>query len=260
MATPESERLILNDMPGFDEEAHNREMIEKARSLEAATGDPSEPLLPSEADLEPEEEEEYEGEAEDESEDDDESEYEDEDESEYEDEDDTDIEEELEAGGLDIDALRAEFEETGELSEDAYEALENAGIPRETVDIYLDGISAQVELLQMKAYDIVGGEKQYQNLMNWASDNLSQDEIDTFNEVVGGNNFGQFKLAVQGLKARFDSAYGSGEDNLGGKPTSKADVYESTAQLMEDMRDPRYKTDTAFQKKVVQKLRRSNLY
>lgn len=239
MAELEQKEIVLDDNPGFDEEAHNQEMIDKVKNLENPGEDDGDPELPSEADLEEDGESGEEGES-----------------------DEAGEEEALDAledAGLDIDALRAEYEETGELSEDAYEALEAAGIPRETVDIYLDGVSAQVELLQMKAFNIVGGEENYQNLMKWAGDNLSEDEIEAFNETVSGNNFAQFQLAVQGLKAQYDAAYGSSEDNISGKPSATKDVYGSTAEMMEDMKDPRYQTDPAFQAKVASKLQRSGI-
>lgn len=252
--TTETKEVHLED--NFDEAAHNKKMQAVVKNLEEGNGykDPEE--ITEESDEQDDETSAL-------------SDYEklkaEYDEllalmEEHESQDDGDsVEEVIDEAGLDMDSLKAEFEETGGLSEDSYEALEAAGIPRETVDVYLEGISAQIELMQLKAYELAGGEQGYKSLMQWAEKALTQDEIAAFNQTVETNDFRQFSLAVKGLQARYQANYGSYEDNLSGSQTAVADRYNSTAEVMKDMADPRYETDTAFQQKVAAKLQRSNV-
>tara|TARA_B100000073_G_scaffold312701_1_gene286658 strand:- start:123 stop:1715 length:1593 start_codon:yes stop_codon:yes gene_type:complete len=51
-------------------------------------------------------------------------------------------------------------------------------------------------------YSLVGGEKQYNELMGWATDNLPEDEIDDFNKLIDNGDFNSVKSAVLDIKNR----------------------------------------------------------
>lgn len=161
---------------------------------------------------------------------------------------------------LDLNALETEFRNNGELSEESYEAAAKAGYSKEIVDKYIEGQQAIVERQVEEIVADVGGREGYNDLVEWAADNLSDAEIDAFNNVIEGNDVNAIKLAVNGLQARRDT--GAPKDPRvqvdGGAPAA-ADVFESWAQVKEAMADPRYSTDPAFNNAVVQKLGRSNL-
>ena len=162
--------------------------------------------------------------------------------------------------GLDMDALEAEWRNNGSLSEDSYAEAEKAGYSKEIVDRYIAGQQAIVDQQVSQVYDSVGGQEAYNELLSWAADNLPESEVDTFNNIVGGNDLGQIMLAVKGLSAR---ANGSGGQEparqIAGGSAAKADVFESQAQVQEAMRDPKYRTDPAYNAAVIAKLARSNL-
>lgn len=165
----------------------------------------------------------------------------------------------VENAGLDFNSLSQEFQEQGQLSEDSYTKLEKAGIPKAVVDQYIAGQQALVEGLQLQAYNVAGGEAQYQSMVGWAKANMSPDEIATFNMAVGSNNVDAIKLAVLGLKARYEGANGSEPDLIGGNQgNASGDVFESWAQVRAAMSDPLYKKDPAYRSKVEAKLGRSN--
>tara|TARA_R100001086_G_scaffold243170_1_gene171731 strand:- start:1189 stop:2031 length:843 start_codon:yes stop_codon:yes gene_type:complete len=165
----------------------------------------------------------------------------------------------VEAAGLDFDALRSEFDETQDLSEESRAKLEAAGIPKEYVDNYLAGVKAQTSLYEGSVKQIAGGEEGYSNLLAWGEANLSDEEIETFDAAVNSGNLSVAKTAVEGLQARMKLAQGDAPTRqVEGKSTSGSDVYESYAQMEADMNDPRYETDEAFRKKVYDKLARSN--
>lgn len=165
----------------------------------------------------------------------------------------------MENAGLDMGALSAEFAENGELSAESYEKLEKAGITKDIVDLYIEGQKAVVERIQLTAYSVVGGEEAYGSMIQWATANMTDAEIDTFNKAVNSTNPDVVKLAVTGLKGRYEASNGS-EPDLAGGGFGAADgpSFESWAQVTEAMRDPRYAKDPAYRRGVEQKLARSN--
>ena len=108
--------------------------------------------------------------------------------------------------------------------------------------------------------DVAGGADDYNNLVEWASSNLSQSEVKSFDDLISSGNVGAIKLAVSGLKAQYDNANGYEGRMLTGKPpqTSK-DVFRSQPELVAAMSDPRYDKDPAYRQDVIEKLDRSGL-
>ena len=168
--------------------------------------------------------------------------------------------EEVEQTGRDMGSMEQEFLKNGELSEESYEAAEKAGYSREIVDNYIEGRQAVVAREAAQIYDSVGGQESYGDLLTWASDNLTETEIDSFNATISSNDVSSIQLAVRGLKARFDNEQTTEpQRNIGGGEPPAADVYESWQQVQADMKDPRYKKDGAFNRKVSEKLGRSQI-
>ena len=56
---------------------------------------------------------------------------------------------------------------------------------------------SEMELKQM--YSLAGGEKKYNNLMSWASTNLSKEEILHFDNIMNYGNLNQITLAIKRL-------------------------------------------------------------
>jgi hypothetical protein len=109
-------------------------------------------------------------------------------------------------------------------------------------------------------HSLVGGEEQYSELMQWASNNLPEAEIDAFNAAMDTQNPSNIRFAVQGLNARYRSEAepsllqgGTGAVSSGGK-------FNSNAELTVAMRDPRYAQDPAYRQQVADKLARSSLF
>ena len=172
-------------------------------------------------------------------------------------EDPTEITEFLASRDLDFDAFQSEYLENGELSDDAYEALANAGIPPSLVDSWLAGQQAVGAQLEMTVHDSVGGTENYNELVNWASDNWSQDEIDAFNESVDSPNINQVMLAVRGVQAQYNLANGDPALYSGdGLLQLKGSIIE---QVTEAMKDPRYAEDPAYRRQVEQLLYNSDV-
>ena len=106
----------------------------------------------------------------------------------------------------------------------------------------------------------VGGTEEYQNMIQWASENLSEQEVGMYDTVMDrGDPLAMF-FAVQALNARYQDAVGyDGELLTGQSPRNTSDVFRSQAELVAAMSDPRYDKDPAYRADVADKLDRSNL-
>ena len=115
---------------------------------------------------------------------------------------------------------------------------------------------AQVNQVQ----NYVGGEKQYNEIVSWAGQNLGRSQIEAFDGVVQTGNVEMIKLAIAGLKSQYSDANGYEGTTLQGKPAkSSGDTFRSQAELVAAIGDPRYDTDPAYRDDVIAKLDRSNM-
>lgn len=165
----------------------------------------------------------------------------------------------VENAGLDFDSMQTEFAENGELSEDTYKDLEGRGIPKEMVDAYVDGQKAKATAYTNELYQSAGGEEAYQEMSQWASENLSDSEIDAFNDSITSGNTSQARLAIDGMVSRYRDNGGYEPSLLSGKASASVDTYDSWAQVTKDMATTEYKKDPAFRQAVEKKLGRSTL-
>jgi hypothetical protein len=166
--------------------------------------------------------------------------------------------------GLDLNTVSQEWFENEGLTEDTYTKLEKAGYPREMVDIYIEGLTSRATVVEKQAYDLVGGQDQYGEMIQWAIQNLDPKEQAAFDASVNSNDPAKAMLAIKGLKASWRAsveAESSQEPEThvtsGGK--AAVSVYESLDDYMEDLNDPRYDKNESFRTKVAAKLARSRI-
>ena len=107
---------------------------------------------------------------------------------------------------------------------------------------------------------IVGGETEYTKMMQWATNNLSENEIKMYDAVMDqGNPLAAF-FAVQALSSRMKDAQGVDGQLLTGKaPSNEGSKFRSQAEVVRAMNDPRYENDPAYRQDIYEKLERSNL-
>ena len=78
-----------------------------------------------------------------------------------------------------------------------------------------------------------GGEQAYQEMVNWASDNLANEDIAAFDSIINSGSVHAIKLAVNGLKSQYTESMGNDGELLTGKaPVNQRDVYRSQAELV----------------------------
>jgi len=109
-------------------------------------------------------------------------------------------------------------------------------------------------------YNMVGGQDQYQNMIGWASQNLTPEEVQAFDQVIERGDPFSVYFAVQALNYRFMNDEGfEGELLTGRESRSGGEAFRSTAELVRAMEDPRYDNDPAYRMDIEAKLERSNL-
>lgn len=164
--------------------------------------------------------------------------------------------------GLDMTSLRTEYQTNGQLTQESYDKLAKAGITADVVDGYIEGQKARVQVMQSEAHAVTEGKEGYEAMIEWAKANATPTEIQAYNKAVNSTVQSERELAVRGMWSR----YGADSGNTGNLITNKVNLkggegsYESRAQMMVDMQNPKYKSDPAFRKSVETKLANSNIF
>ena len=174
----------------------------------------------------------------------------------------------LEEAGINFQDMNVRWQQTGTLEAGDYDQLAEAGFNRDMVDAYLSGLqykSTQDTALSVKEVasikESLGGEAEYNKMIGWAAANLSADEVEGFNQIINTQPMAAVKMAITGLHARYSAVEGREPKLIGGRaPKGSTDKFESTAQLVAAMSDPKYSTDPAYQRKVQEKLSRSSIF
>jgi len=147
------------------------------------------------------------------------------------------------------------YGEKGELSDKMYRELEKNGLPREMVDAYIAGQEAIIDSETNAVRDSIGGAQNYEAMVQWAQENLTDGDIDAYDAVVSNGSLEEAQMAVQGMYARFLAGGGKAPNLVQGSTSGEAiKPFNSSAQVTEAMRDKRYTTDPAFRANVEKRL------
>ena len=175
----------------------------------------------------------------------------------------------LEDAGVDPWKIAKHFEANeGNITQEMNDSLVNAGIPQDTIDVYLEGSRAQrgfgtqgelTEADVSEIHNLAGGKAAYDNLTQWAGNNLPAEDVKAFDDVVATGNKSALRFAVKALNAQMEDAIGRNPDLVTGKAPQQGAKYRSMAEVVRDMGDPRYESDPAYRADIQQKLERSNL-
>jgi hypothetical protein len=156
---------------------------------------------------------------------------------------------------------------SGEFSQetvDAFEQMSGAEVG-DMVLAYVQDNPKTEENYEMTSQDIsemkavVGGDQQYDQMIGWAAQNMSPEEIQVFDSVIEKGDPQSIYFAVQALNYRYQDAVGYEGRMLTGNAAKSQDIYRSQAELVRDMSDPRYEKDPAYRYDVQEKVGRSNL-
>ena len=172
------------------------------------------------------------------------------------------------AVSLITEASEEYYANDGQLSEETIEAFSSMS-SQDLVNAYLEiqannpQASQGVELTESQVNQVqnaAGGEANYNQVINWAAQNLNDSAIDAFDSVVDSGNPVAIQIAFQGLQAEYNEANGYEGRMLQGRAASSAgETFRSQAELVSAMGDPRYDTDEAYRDDVLRKLDASDL-
>ena len=144
-------------------------------------------------------------------------------------------------------------DEEGEQETEAPEEVEETSEESEEAEGLTEAQANQL-------FEMVGGEKAYQSMIQWAGQNLSKAEIEMYDSVMGKGDPNAIFFAVPALNAKYSDATGSEGQMLSGKAAKAENAgFESQAQLVEAMSDPRYDRDPAYRRSVLDKLANSDV-
>lgn len=173
----------------------------------------------------------------------------------------------LEEVGIDAQDITQRFTDTGEISEDDYSKLSEAGFSKQVVDTYLDGLRGvgegdEIPTQQIQNIkDSVGGDQAYEQMADWCQQNLSEQEIKAFDKITETADAPVIQLAVEGLYSRYQNAMGVEPDLVTGRPAASGpNPYRSTEEVKAAMSDPRYGKDVTYTENVYSRLDNSNVF
>jgi hypothetical protein len=177
------------------------------------------------------------------------------------------LETKLTSSGKSLDTLDSysdEFAQTGTLSEDSVQEIIALGIPENTVRSYVAGQEALADNNLKGIMDVAGGEEQYAALTVWAQNNLPEEHVDAYNSIMEQGDTATIKMAIAGLKARYEQTNGSmgkpGRLLQGGTTTESGGTFRSVAEIVNAMSDPRYSKDPAYRADVERRISTSNAF
>jgi hypothetical protein len=152
----------------------------------------------------------------------------------------------------------------GKFSEESLKALKESN-PGELAKEYLNYRQANEpkgltdkDVADLK--NIAGGPEKYDQIVDWATKNLSQKEQQMYDTVVDRGDPLACYFALQTVMAKYEGAVGvEGKMITGKPPTQSGNVFRSQAELVAAMADPRYENDPAYRQDIIQKLDRSGV-
>ena len=108
--------------------------------------------------------------------------------------------------------------------------------------------------------DMVGGEKAYKSMLEWAGDNFGKEEVEMYGMVMESGNPNAIFFAVQALQSRYNDSVGSDGQLLTGRGAQNTDdSFKSQAELVAAMSDPRYDRDPAYRADLMRRLENSDV-
>ncbi len=154
-----------------------------------------------------------------------------------------------------------------ELTPETVKAISEAD-PSKLAEMYLEYRSQQESSQQTSTMtdqdvnglkSLVGGEKNYNEMLGWASQNLSDQDIEMYDAVMELGNPAAARFAIEALAYRYQESNGVEPDLVQGKSPGVGGAFRSQAEVVQAMSDSRYDNDPAYRRDVMKKLERSNI-
>ena len=159
-----------------------------------------------------------------------------------------------------VEASKEFFENDGVISEETYKNLAEIGLPKELVDSYAAGQQALQQSEEGSIKSVTEGN--WDQMAEWAANNLSPEEVNTFDEIVQNGTVEQAKLATKGLYAQFKAENGVTPKLVQGAVNGSSTMpFKSNQELARAMSDPRYKSgDKSYHEEIDRRIAVSHNY
>lgn len=165
-----------------------------------------------------------------------------------------------------VQAIEQEYAANGKLSEESYKALADAGFPKLFVDSYLRGQEAVSNSYVQSVISMAGGNEAFKQLCEYLA---AEGTLEAFQDAVENRNSSSIrafmKMVESGLRAKYgkpaqrsvaQSAVPAAK-HISAKEAIKP--FESRAEMIAAMNDPRYQRDAAYNRLVMERLLKSNI-
>lgn len=167
---------------------------------------------------------------------------------------------------FDYSKYENEFIETGDIGEESKEELYKV-FPKNLVDNYISNMKLASEQVTAQAekrvFDVAGGEKNYMDMVTWASKNMSKDEIKDYDNAVTGGDSEKATLAIKALKAQYELAQTKTPNiQMGGASngTENHDVFLTREGYAKAVASDEYENNAEFRAEIDNKLARTLKY
>ena len=159
-----------------------------------------------------------------------------------------------------VEASKEFFENDGVISEETYKNLAEIGLPKELVDSYAAGQQALQQSEEGSIKSVTEGN--WDQMAEWAANNLSPEEVETFDDIVQNGTVEQAKLATKGLYAQFKAENGVSPKLVQGAVNGSSTMpFKSNQELARAMSDPRYKSgDKSYHEEIDRRIAASHNY
>lgn len=148
-----------------------------------------------------------------------------------------------------------EISTTGNVSEDTRNAIKSKfGIPDQILDGYIEGVKSRQKELAVKASEVVGGPDELKSIIEWATDNLGEDERTAVNVSLSQPGWQNVLLGLKARRAATNTEPKSKVNGVSGVPAG-IKPFANPKEMVTAMRDPRYKFDSEYQAMVQERVR-----
>jgi len=149
----------------------------------------------------------------------------------------------------------------GELSDEQKAELDKSGL-KDNFEMIVEGHKARQAATDNEIYSVVGGKDSYGELQTWAINNLSEAEVESFNNaVLKSGDVGIAKLAVEALNARYIAKNGSAPSKVieaGGTVNKEENVpFNNPNEYINETMTHKYRTDPEYAAQVEAKRHKS---
>ena len=159
-----------------------------------------------------------------------------------------------------VEKVEAEVTTNGSVSPETIAEFESKGIPSKFILEHIEmkqKLNTQARTSQATEIKAaVGGEEAWREIQTWAAANVPEAGKAAFAKTVASGDTDAIKLAVLGLQSqmRAKQGYDPASPLNGNQRPAGVAAFESQAQMIQAMQDPRYAKDPAYREKVIKRI------